>query len=593
MVHANEVVSKDRLIDELWGESPPESAANMLQGYVSHLRKTLEPGHGRGEHEVLVSRAPGYALQVRAEQLDAARFVRLTNEARARLHRGDARRAGEELRAALALWRGPALADLVYERFARLEAERLEELRIAALEDLIDAELALGRDGAVVGELRELVDRHPLRERLRAQLMAALYRCGRQADALEVYREGRRALRDGLGIEPGPALRELERAILRQDPALGAPPHPPTPFVLRFRRRRPLLIGVAALAVLVAAALAAVVALGDIGSAGAVVVAPHSVAVVDPATNAVVADIPVGGYPGPLAADDEFVYVSNIGDATFSRIAPDARKVYDTASLSRAIDLVAVNKHLWAGDGGVAGHTPAPPGTVTDFDLETAATRTIRVGPGVEGDEEQTTLAADGDGAEIWAGNKDSETITQIEPPTMAKIEGIAPGGLAVVGRREQGTVIWASDPGRSLVLRIDAGSRRITQRIPIPGEPARLVATRRAVWVITRDKNGSGEWRPTRGTNPALWRIDARTNEPVARIALPLTPIRIAVGAGSVWVTALRVRSTRGSSVDATVFRIDPATDRIVARIPLRTRAVDGIAVTRGLVWVAVPASQ
>jgi len=215
------------------------------------------------------------------------------------------------------------------------------------------------------------------------------------------------------------------------------------------------------------------------------------------------------------------------------------------------------------------------------------------VGPGVEGDEEQTTLAADADGAEIWAGNKDSETITQIEPPTMAKIDGIAPGGLAVVGRKEQGAVIWASDPARNLVLRIDAASRRITQRIPLPGEPARLVATRRAVWVIARDKNGSGEWRPTRGTNPAVWRIDARTNEPVARIALPLTPIRIAVGAGSVWVTALRVRSTRGSSVDATVFRIDPATDRIVARIPLRTRAVDGIAVTRGLVWVAVPASQ
>ena len=590
LLHANEVVSTDRLINELWGDSPPESAANMLQGYVSHLRKTLEPGRGRGEHEVLVSRTPGYMLQIGADSLDAERFERLAGEGTRLLANGDAEAAAERLRAGLALWRGPALDDLAYEAFAKAEIEQLEELRLRMLEDRIDADLALGRHDALVGELRELVGQHPFRERLRAQLMAALYRCGRQADALEVYRDGRRALLDELGIEPGPALRKLEQAILCQDPALGAPAPPPVPIVTRIRRRWPLLVGAGVLA---GTALAAVLAFGHSGSAKAVVVRPHSVAVIDPLKNALVKDIPVGGYPGPLAADDEFVYVCNIGDATMSRIFPGKRKVYDTGSLSRAIDLVAVNKHLWAADGGVAGHTPAPPGTVLDLDLLSAQTRTIRLGPSVEGDEEQTTIAADADGGEIWAGNKDTETVTQVSPPTMAKIHGIAPGGLAVVGSGRASDTIWASDPSRNVVVRIDAKARRITHRIEIPGEPTRLAADTRAVWVITREHNGPGEWRATRGTTPAVWRIDPKTNEPVERIPLPLTPMRIALGGGSVWVTALRVLSSNGKSVDATVFRIDPATNRIVARISLHTRAVDGIVVSHGLVWVAVPQSQ
>ena len=562
----------------------------MLQGYVSHLRKTLEPGLGRGEHEVLVSRPPGYMLQIGADQLDAARFERQTSEGRQLLDDGDADAAAGRFRAAVALWRGPALADLVYEPFARADVDRLEELRLAALEDRIDADLALNHHDVLVGELRELVDKHPLRERLRAQLMAALYRCGRQADALEVYREGRSALLDELGIEPGPALRELEQAILRQDPALGAPALPPVPIATTIRRRWPWLVGAG---VLVGTALAAVLAFGHSGGTKAVVVRPHSVAVIDPSKNALVKDIAVGGYPGPLAADDEFVYVCNIGDATVSRIFPDRMTVYDTGSLSRAIDLVAVNQHLWAADGGVAGHTPAPPGTVLDFDLLSAQARTIRLGPSVEGDAEQTTIAADPEGSEIWAGNKDSQTVTQLEPPTMAKIHGIVPGGLAVFGNGGASDTVWASDPSRNLVVRIDGASRHITHRIAIPGEPTRLAADARGIWVITREHNGPGEWRPTRGTTPAVWRIDPKTNEPVGRIPLPLTPMRIALGAGSIWVTALRVLSSSGSSVDATVFRIDPATNRIVARIPLRTRAVDGIVVSHGLVWVAVPQSQ
>jgi DNA-binding SARP family transcriptional activator/DNA-binding beta-propeller fold protein YncE len=590
-LHANEVVSTDRLIDELWGDSPPESAANMLQGYVSHLRKTLEPGRPRGQHQLLVSRTPGYVLEISPEQLDAGRFEQLVREGKRSLAEENAELAAEQLRTALGLWRGPALADLAFEPFARAEIERLEELHLQALEDRIDADLVLGHHDDVVSELRELVDRYPLRERLRGQLMAALYRCGRQADALEVYRDGRTALTDELGIEPGPALRELEQAILQQDPKLGTPTPPPVPLATRARLRGPLLVAAGALA---AAALATALLLSPSGGGRPVLVKPHSVAVIDPSKNTLVKDIPVGAYPGPLAADRRFVYVGNVGAATFSRIFPTTRKVFDTSSLSRAIDLAAVKGHLWAANGGVPGNTPVPPGTVLDYDLGSAALRTIRVGPTIEGDnEEQTTIAVDLNGAEIWAGNQDSQTITEVEPPTMAKIHGITPGGLVVVAGPGPSDTIWASDPTRNLVVRIDASATRITQRIAIPGEPTRLAANEQAVWVITRDQNGSGEWRPTRGTTPALWRIDPKTNRAIKRIPLPLTPIRVALGAGSVWVTALRVLATSGASVDATVFRIDPATNRIIARIPLGTRAVDGIIVNHGLVWAAVPPSQ
>jgi DNA-binding SARP family transcriptional activator/DNA-binding beta-propeller fold protein YncE len=582
----NEVVPTDRIIHELWGESPPESAANMVQGYVSHLRKTLEPGGARRSGELLAFRSPGYVLHVRPEQVDAARFERLAGEGRSALDDGDAAAAAETLREALSLWRGPALADLAYESFARAEAERLEERRLGALEDRIDADLQLGPKETLVGELRELVAGHPLRERLRAQLMAALYGCGRQAEALEVYRDGRRVLRDELGIDPGPALRELEQAILRQDPTLGAARAPWLPRLGGTRRRWPLL---AAASVAAAAALVAGLAFGRSSGGRTVAVVPDSVAVIDPRANAVVGDIAVGAYPGPLAAAGDSVYVGNIGDATFSRIVADRRKVAETSSLSRAIDLAAVNGHLWAADGGFVGHTLAPPGTVLDYETASAASRMIRLGPSVEGDEEQTTIAASPEGDEIWAGNKDRKTIVQLEPPTSVEVRGITPGGLAVArasGRR----AVWASDPARDLVVRIEP-SGRVSRRIAIPREPTRI-AVGGGVWVVTRDHNGPNEWRPTRGTKPGVWRIDPDTNE-AARIPLPLTPLRIALGAGAVWVTAQRVTSYSGASVDATVFRIDPATNRITARIPLHTQAADGIVVSHGLVWVAVPPSQ
>jgi DNA-binding SARP family transcriptional activator len=220
LLHANQVVSRDRLIDELWGEAPPATAAKIVQVYVSRLRKQL------GETRLL-TRAPGYVLRAEPAELDLGRFETLLAEAR----RGDTQTAAEKARAALAMWRGPPLADLAYERFAQAEVVRLEELRWAALELRIDADLAAGRAAELIGELEALIAAHPLRERLRAQLMLALYRCGRQAEALDAYRRARRELADGLGLEPGDELRRLEQAILRHDPALdlALPPTPDAP----------------------------------------------------------------------------------------------------------------------------------------------------------------------------------------------------------------------------------------------------------------------------------------------------------------------------------------------------------------------------
>jgi class 3 adenylate cyclase len=210
LLHANEPVSSDRLIDEVWGPTPPKTAGASLQNYVSRLRKAIGA-------ELLLSQPAGYMLRVDPERFDLARFERLTAESRG----AELRERAEKLRAALALWRGPALEDLAFEPFARDEVGRLEEARLSALEQRIDADLELGSAGELVGELEQLVGEQPLRERFRSQLMLALYRAGRQADALSAYQNARRVLMDELGLEPSEELRALQHAILEHDPSLG------------------------------------------------------------------------------------------------------------------------------------------------------------------------------------------------------------------------------------------------------------------------------------------------------------------------------------------------------------------------------------
>jgi predicted ATPase/DNA-binding SARP family transcriptional activator len=221
LLHANEFVSSDRLIEELWGEQPPATAAKSLQVHVSRLRKALG-----GAESPVITGPNGYSIRVAPGELDLERFTRLAEEGRRALGADDPERGAELLREALSLWRGPPLADFAFESFAQLEIGRLEELRLAALEDRIDADLARGRHAELVAELEALVAAHPLRERLRRQLVSALYRAGRQADALGAYRAARATLMDELGLEPTPELRQLEQAILTHDAAIRAPAAP-------------------------------------------------------------------------------------------------------------------------------------------------------------------------------------------------------------------------------------------------------------------------------------------------------------------------------------------------------------------------------
>jgi len=216
LVNANRTLALDRIVDDLWGEHVPESAQKMVQIYVSQLRKLLSSG-------LIQTRPPGYALVLEPEQLDLHRFERALTEARAAFDNGRAEQATERFRDALGLWRGPALAEFASEPFARPEGARLEELRVSALESRLEADLASGRHRAAVGELEALIGQHPLREELRSQHMLALYRSGRQAEALAGYQEFRRTLADELGIEPSASLRELERRMLQQDPSLELP----------------------------------------------------------------------------------------------------------------------------------------------------------------------------------------------------------------------------------------------------------------------------------------------------------------------------------------------------------------------------------
>ena len=233
LVRANQVVSIDRLIEELWPQ-PPETAANAIQVYVGKLRKTLEPDRARGDPgSVLVTRAPGYLLCVEPDQLDSDRFERLAGEGRSAREAQDHETAATGLREALELWRGPALADFTYAPFAQAEIARLDELRLDAFEERVEAELALGSAADLVAELEHVIRDNPLRERLRGQLMLALYRSGRQADALDVYRQTRETLDEELGLVPSPPLQRLQAAILRQEPALElsieAPAEPSAP----------------------------------------------------------------------------------------------------------------------------------------------------------------------------------------------------------------------------------------------------------------------------------------------------------------------------------------------------------------------------
>jgi DNA-binding SARP family transcriptional activator len=578
VLHANEVVPTDRLIDELWPEETPASALNTLQGYVSRLRKALDPDGRNGGAATIAFRPPGYVLTAPREQIDAYRFEQLVAEAEARASSGAAGEAAAVLQNALALWHGAALADFAYEHFAQAEIARLDELRLKAIEDRIDAELACGRDAALVAELEALVAEHPLREHLRRQLMLALYRSGRHGEALDVYRDARRALHDELGLEPTRALSELERSILQQDPSLDLPT-PRRPFLGTERRRYRMVIPAAIAAFGAAAALG--FTLWPRGSDRPVAVSNNSVAVVDAQTNRIVDDVVTGDYPGPLVAADGSVWVGNIGDNTITAIDGKTRSRGFAVAVQQPLDLAVTGDRLWIANGtSFASGRPTGGGTIQCRGCRLGTNKTVKIGPRDRQDEPPATVASDG--RSVWAADGASRTVYRLNVRTArvaGRVRGVHASAIAVAY-----DAVWAAEPRRGDVARIDERAERVVARIAVPGDPTRIAAGVGGIWVTTPHPPGA-LWR----ARSAVVRIDPETNKSVATMAVPATSRRVATGAGFVWVTSGTYQGEPGvPAVGGVLTKIDPHTNRVVATIKVGFRP-DGVIVSHGLVWLAV----
>lgn len=561
LLHANETLSTQRLVDAIWGEQPPATAEKLVQGYVHALRKQLGDG-------VLQTSAPGYRLNVDRRSLDLAEFERMREEARA----APLPQAVELRGQALALWRGPALADVAIEGSDRHAVARLAELRVATQIEQIDAELALGGHAKVIGELESLVAANPYQERLAAQLMLALYRSGRQAEALDVYRALRRLLDKELGLQPSQELRDLEAAILRQDDELAAPALPAairTDAVLALdavenvgaeSRRRParsLLVAAGAVAVALVIAIGALLARREPAS---VVAPPNSVAVIDADSDRIVDTVPVGIRPGPVAYGEGAVWVGNLEDPTLSRIDPVERKVVRNIPLPAAPDALAVGAGaVWVVNARLGTLYRVDP----EFDRVTDAVRL--------GDRAITYTGAGVDVGlgSVWAAFGDS-TLARADPapPRAAGVGSAGTGPAAVVVAFGS---IWVVNSGDATVQRFspltfEDGPTRV---LAAGSMPTGLAAGEGAIWVA----NTGADY---------VTRIDAGDfgSNAVRPIPVGDGPTNIAIGDGAVWVAAA------GGSIS----RIDPETNDVTATIPVGN-PLGGMVVADGLVWASIQA--
>ena len=499
LLRLNEVVSTDRLIDELWGETPPETAAKALQGYVSQLRKALEPGRAAADR-ILVTHPPGYLLRADPEVLDAHRFERLLGEGRRALDAGEPKEAATTLRQALALWRGAALSEFAYEAFAQDAIARLEELRLTAIEERIEADLALGHHVGLAGELEALVGRQPLRERLRGQHMLTLYRCGRQAEALQEYQRARRLLVQELGLEPGAALQRLERAILAQDPSLDAPV--PEPEGAGAQRRT--------------------------GSR----VAADAVVCIDPERGAIAGHAQVGRRPVALAVGYGSVWVANADDGTVSRLDPETLEVVRTIGIGAPVIGLAVGPDaVWAAngsDGTVSRIDPSSDAVIETIDLRGSSDLVWN-----------TTYAVAVDGHAAWVATGPHDLV-RIDPATSEPAAPIDVGRVPVAVAVADGAVWVATTAERA--LRVEPRTRAITAEVPV-GYPVAMAAGEDAVWVA--DAGGS------------VWCIEPDTAAVAQTIRIGRGPLGVTARDGVLWAadtgagTVLRVDLSSGAVTD------------------------------------------
>lgn len=571
LLRRGEVVSRDRLIDELWGERAPASAVKTVQTYVSNLRKAL--GNG-----LLLTRGHGYLLQLVPGQVDADRVEALVREGRDALETGDPRRASERLREALALWRDPAWVDFAYEPFAQAEIARLQEERVAALEDRIDADLALGRHTVLVGELEALVREHPLRERLQAQLMLALYRSGRQTEALERYRQARGALADELGIEPGRELQDLEQAILAQDPELGARRRP-NRSVVASRRVGPLLALAGVL--LLAAAVGAALKLLDGGGGSAALAAgsSDSLALISPASGQLQASFPVGGNPSSVAVSAGAVWALNSDDQTVTRIdlSSHLERTYGTAGIP--VDLAAGDGSVWVVNAATTSAPTAYPGAPPPFPEPASVSRidpvsalTLanpiplpRASASAPPGSYQIAIGPQG----VWVIDADG-SVSRIDPARNRVVQTIHDVNVSAIASGPEGT--WAieqnTSTGSIVQLTADRGAVR---HVPIPA--GQLATSLSSIAV------GAGAVWVTDPQSGLLWRIDPGPG--TVPLPIPLAPgaSDIAYGAGAAWVA---------NGISGTVSRVDPHTDQVTQTIAVGDTPGRVIAGHSG-VWVAI----
>jgi YVTN family beta-propeller protein len=503
ILNAGRIVATAQLIDDLWGDAPPATAGHTVEAYIARLRRILHEGPAPG---VLLTRPPGYVLDVEPGQVDAVRFEQLAQDAAAAANRDDHEQASALLRAALALWRGQALADIAEAPFARGAATRLNDQYLLALERRIDSDLKLGRAQDLVPELEALTASHPYHEPFHRQLMLALYQSGRQSEALAAFRRARGRLAGELGIEPGPDLRRMERAILRQDPGLEQPPAadtrrpaepappgtPPVPVAPSRRGRHRNLAFIAA------------------GLALAV---------------AVVAGVPLALRE---AKAETTVAADGIGVLSASGTTVTSALVMPSALVSLAVGAGSV----WA--------TSPEGGTVYRIDPATRAiTRAVAVGAGAGG-------IAYGDG-DVWVANASAGTVSRIDGPASQVVQTIGTGSEPTGVAAGLGGV-WVTDPVAGTVSRIDPSSGRLTQTIGLTAPPYAIALGAGSVWV-------------TSPADDSVTRIDPVAGQPVQTISVGADPDAIAYGFGSVWVA---------NGLDSTVSRIDPGTGIVIQTIPV-----------------------
>jgi DNA-binding SARP family transcriptional activator len=563
LLHRNEVVPADRLIDELWDGEPPPTAAKALQVHVSGLRKDLA-----SNGTALRTRAGGYVLEVDPGDVDIARFERAVAAGERARAEGHERDASDRLREGLAMWRGPPLVDFAYAAFAQEEIARLEELRMSALEERIDADLALGRHRQVVAELEQLVHATPLRERLRGQLMLALHRSGRQADALEAYREGRRHSVEELGLEPGSGLRELQDRILADDPALAPPPLPSrAPAVAR---RAPIAILLAGL-ILIAVAVVLVLRERDeepAPIAAALDIAANSAVALDPRGGRADFALPLPGRPTDLAAAGDRLFAVSVNSSALTVVDGRARRLVGTFPIPLTLRPAAVavaGDAVWIADArrGLAVRMDVGYERIAARAMWPRAPRREAVGrsgldPTAIAVQRGAAWITDGSPRLVRADATGAVTRTDAGHP----LDGIAAGLDA----------LWAISRKDATLVRIDAGTGRVTGEVRLVGRPGSetpapiaLTVADGTIWVLNAN-------------TATVTRVDADSLAVTATIpiALESSPRDIEAGAGAVWV----------SSFDGTVSRLptgagDPRSTFLAASLV-------GIAASPARVWAA-----